>query len=292
MTHDPPLVSIITPAYNRASFLEETILSVLTQGYPRLEYLVLDDGSTDNTQEVLKKYQDRLRWESHDNIGETCTVNKGFGMVEGEIVCVVNSDDPLLPGAVSAGVTHLQRHPEALAAYPDWREIGPDSETIKDVRLPQYTLYTMLTGFNVGMGPGTFISRRAFEVAGVRDTQFRYVGDLEFWFRLATHGQLHHIPEVLATHRTHPDSASVSARGAVMAGELVRMVEKVYRSDNLSAEVRSVRRKVLALAHKVAVHYCAGCDRAALKHHLHSLWQDPSGFSLSDVSAVVRRLMH
>ena len=84
-----PLVTVITPAYNRASYLVETIESVLGQDYPRLEYIVLDDGSTDNTREVLGKYEGRIIWETHPNMGETRTVNKGFGLARGEIVVVV-----------------------------------------------------------------------------------------------------------------------------------------------------------------------------------------------------------
>ena len=95
-----PLVSIITPAYNRQSLIEETILSVIGQDYPNLEYLVLDDGSSDDTLSVIKKYAKHLRYDAHPNMGETRTVNKGFTMARGEILAVVNSDDPLLPGAV------------------------------------------------------------------------------------------------------------------------------------------------------------------------------------------------
>jgi glycosyltransferase involved in cell wall biosynthesis len=96
------LVTIITPAYNRANYLDETIQSILNQDYPNLEYIVLDDGSKDNTVEVLKKYRGRIIWETHPNIGETRTVNKGLSMAHGDIIGIVNSDDPLLPGAVAS----------------------------------------------------------------------------------------------------------------------------------------------------------------------------------------------
>src|SRR5688572_11108874 len=124
MSNPLPLVTIITPAYNRASFMDETIQSVLSQDYPHIEYVVLDDGSTDNTLQVLEKYRSRIILESHPNMGETRTVNKGLSMAKGAIVSIVNSDDPLLPGAVRTSVAVLQEHPDALAAYPDWNEIG------------------------------------------------------------------------------------------------------------------------------------------------------------------------
>ena len=169
---DPfPLVTIVTPAYNRASFLDETIQSVLSQNYPKIEYIVLDDGSNDHTRQVLEKYTGRIIWESHPNMGETATVNKGFGMARGEIICVVNSDDPLLPGAVSEAVKLMQARPDVLAAYSDWNEIGPNSELIKQMRLPEYNISNMLATFNVAMGPGTFFRRKVLDQVGMRDPQ-------------------------------------------------------------------------------------------------------------------------
>ncbi len=268
MNSQLPLVTIITPVYNRASFLDETIQSVLSQDYPHIEYIVLDDGSTDNTCEVLGKYKERIYWESHPNMGETRTVNKGFAMAKGEIVCVVNSDDPLLPGAISAAVKVMQECPDALAAYPDWIEIGPNSEFIRELRLPDYDLFNMLTTFNVAIGPGTFIRRNAFELVGMRDPQLKYTGDLEFWFRLALHGRLAHIPVPLATHRTHPDSASVTERGARMADELVSLVEKVYAHSGLPTEILKKRARAFCTAHFVAASYCGRDRGAAIEHHL------------------------
>ncbi len=261
-----PLVTIITPAYNRASFLDETVKSVLSQDYPNIEYIVLDDGSKDNTREVMEKYRGQLYFESHDNMGETRTVNKGFQMSKGEIVCVVNSDDPLRPGAIRAGVHALQDDPEALAAYPDWDEIGPDSALIRQMQLPDYNIENMLVSFNVAMGPGVFIRRTAIEKYGVRDAGFRYVGDLEFWFRLALHGKFVHIRQFLATHRVHPEAASVTDQGARMADELVRMVEKVYSFENVPVNIRRLRRSVMGHAHFVATHYCGSDQKARFRH--------------------------
>jgi glycosyltransferase involved in cell wall biosynthesis len=286
MNQNLPLVTIITPAYNRASFLDETIQSVLSQDYPYIEYIVLDDGSTDHTRQILEKYNGRIVWESHINMGETATVNKGFSMARGEIICVVNSDDPLLPGAVSHAVPLMQENPDVLAVYPDWDEIDPNSELIKQIQLPEYNILNMLTTFNVAMGPGTFFRRKVLDQVGMRDPNLKYTGDLEFWFRLALHGKLAHIPKALATHRTHPDSASVSDRGAIMAGELVSLVRKIYSHPDLPLEIRNIRAKVFCRAHHAAAKYC-GSDRiAGIKHRLWSIWHDPLGYMLSYIRAI------
>src|SRR5436190_713479 len=115
-----PLVTVITPTYNRASFLEETILSVLNQDYPNIEYIVLDGRSTDNTAEIANKYKGKIVWNSHENKGEHWAVNKGFSMAHGEIIGVVNSDDPLLPGAIREFVKFMVENPNIVGVYPDW----------------------------------------------------------------------------------------------------------------------------------------------------------------------------
>jgi glycosyltransferase involved in cell wall biosynthesis len=261
-----PLVTIITPSYNRGGFVEQTIRSVLSQDYPRIEYIVLDDGSTDDTRELLDRYAGKISWVSHPNMGETRTVNKGFQMASGDIICVVNSDDPLLPGAVSAAVEAFRGHPAALVVYSDWLEIGPQSEPIHEYKLPHYDIHNMLEDFNVAMGPGTFFRRRAFDLIGLRDVTLRFTGDLDYWFRLALHGPFVHIPRTFATHRSHPEAASSSLKSAQMAGELVRLALKVCSDKKLPDDLRRARWKILANAHFVAARYC-GSDRAARRAH-------------------------
>lgn len=256
MTEDKPLVTIITPTYNRADYLEETIRSVLNQDYPNLEYIVLDDGSEDNTIEILTKYNDRIIWSVHANVGETPTVNKGFEMAKGEFICVVNSDDPILPSAITKMVTALMADPDALVVYPDWVEVDPLSKPIKEMRLPNYDIYNMLTDFNVAMGPGNIFKTSVLKKYGLRDTKRRYTGDLEFWFRLASHGKLIHVPEVLATHRTHPNSASVSQKGSRMAVELVSMAENLFNEGHLPTELVEKRKQIMSRVYYIASFYC------------------------------------
>lgn len=249
-----PLVTIITPTFNRGAFLAETIQSVLSQDYEAIEYIVLDDGSTDDTQRVLDEYRGRPRMviDLHDNMGETRTVNKGFAMARGDIVCVVNSDDPLLPGAIREAVRYMRVHPEALAANPDWIEIDARSQELARMYLPHYDIGTMLMCFNNALGPGTFIRREAFDLIGFRNPDLKYTGDLDFWFRLARVSPLGHISEFLATHRRHDGCATFSGRGAVMAGELIRLVREAYASGALSEDIRRRRFRAYGLAHYAA----------------------------------------
>jgi hypothetical protein len=287
---ESPLVTVITPTYNRAAFLDETIESVLTQDYPHVEYLVLDDGSTDNSAKVLEKYQGRAGMQVlfHENIGETLTVNKGFSLATGDIVVVVNSDDPLLPGAISEAVRFMKCHPEVLAAYPDWIEIGPDGGEIARMRLPYYDIDTMLMKWNVAMGPGTFIRREAFDRIGLRDAGLKYTGDLDFWFRLARVAPLGHIGEFLATHRSHPGAATVSGRGHRMAEEIVRLASEAYASGDLPAGLCQRRRRAFCLAHYAAARQCGNEARVCIRH-----WALAIGYGLGHLlNRTALRLLH
>lgn len=115
-----PLVSIVTPSYNQARYLETTLRSVLDQNYPAIEYLVADGGSTDGSVEVLQRYTDRLAWwVSEPDRGQTDALNKGFARARGEILAWLNSDDTYEPGAIAAAVAYLTAHPEIGMVYAD-----------------------------------------------------------------------------------------------------------------------------------------------------------------------------
>lgn len=261
-----PLVTIVTPTYNRAVYLDETIQSVLSQDYPNLEYIVLDDGSTDNTQEVLEKYRGQIICERHSNIGETPTVNRGYRMAQGEILSIVNSDDPLLPGAVQLAVQYLQTNPDLLGCYGDWIKINSESHPIENITAPDFDYIHMVRYFACLVGPGAFIRRRALEQVGDRDPDFKYMSDFDHWLRIGLHGRMGHISSPMATFRVHSDSATVAKKGPGMGDECIRLVNKYYVLPGLPDEVRSMRREAFSWAHYVAANYSQP-DRWAVKSH-------------------------
>ena len=247
-----PLVSVITPAYNRASFLKETIESVISQDYPNLQYIVLDDGSTDNTKEIVQQYARRLYWESHPNMGETRTVNRGFSLAEGEILGVVNSDDPLLPGAISAAVDAMAAKPDVVVAYPDWDMIDAEGQKIQHIQTYEYDYLNMLRWHHCIPGPGTFFRKWVVERLAGRDVQFRYVADFDFWLRAGLLGQFLRIPQTFATFRWHAGGASSQGQGIVMAEEHLRLVRKIFSMTNLMPPVKAVKREAFGSAYYIA----------------------------------------
>src|SRR5688500_6712732 len=119
MSRPEPLVSIVTPSFNHARFIEATIESVLSQDYPRIDYLVMDGGSTDGTLDVLRRFEGRLRWVSGPDGGQAAAINDGFRCTSGEILAWLNSDDLYEPGAVSAAVRAFEERPHAGLVYGD-----------------------------------------------------------------------------------------------------------------------------------------------------------------------------
>ena len=274
-----PLVTIVTPAYNRASYLEGVIRSVLEQDYPNIEYIVLDDGSKDNTREVLEKYTGRIVWESHPNMGETRTNNKGWSMAHGDIIATVNSDDPLLPGAVRAAVEFMQAQSEVLVAYPDWNMIDHRSELIGHVIAPEYDYLYMLRRHYCIVGPGAFIRRKAFELTEMRDPEFKYVADFEYWLRLGVYGRFARIPQTLATLRFHPDSATVRETGENMAREHIRLIEKIYSLPDLPPEAQSIRPEAYSSSYYVAGVTCGDAPSPLKKwYYWRALAYAPASF--------------
>ena len=126
-----PLVSIVTPSYNQAEYLEETIHSVLAQTYPNIEYIVIDGGSTDGSVDIIRKYEDRLTaWISEPDRGQTDAINKGFARATGELMAWLNSDDTYLPHAVAEAVDFLTTNPQIGLVYGDTNFIDSTGKVI------------------------------------------------------------------------------------------------------------------------------------------------------------------
>jgi len=273
-----PLVTIITPTYNRAGYLAETIESILAQGYPDLEYIVLDDGSTDETSTVVEKYRGRLTFLTHTNVGEARTVNKGWKLARGEYACVVNSDDPILPGLVREVVEAFQQDPRLLVVYPDWRMIDETSHVIKEVQVPEYDYLSMLRWHRCFVGPGAFIRRTSFLLEPERDPNYRYIGDFEYWLRLGLHGPFARIPKFLASHRVHAASASAE-RGEAHAAEHMRMMSEFYSRAGLPASVLRARKEAFSNAAYLAGRACmASSPGRAREYFLHSIRHMPTSY--------------
>jgi glycosyltransferase involved in cell wall biosynthesis len=249
MDYDLPLVSIVIPAHNHAAYLGETIESILAQDYPRVELLVLDDGSTDSTRKVLKKYTGQFYWDTHRNVGQSATLNKGWRMSQGEILAYLSADDVLLPTAVSTSVKHLQANPNVVATYGDFNLIYADSTFVRRVKTPEFSYRELVAGSVSPIGPGLFFRRKAFGAAGGWNESLRRIPDYEYLLRLGLQGEFLKIPDVLAAFRVHEGSTSFEETPEMRAEEFIHVMSNYYSVQQVPDEVFAVREKALSNAH-------------------------------------------
>jgi glycosyltransferase involved in cell wall biosynthesis len=250
LSDELPLVSAVIPTYNHARYLGEAIDSVLAQDYPNIELIVLDDGSTDDTREVLEGYGDLFYWETHENMGEANTLNKGWAMSKGDILGRVSADDVLLPGAVSACVSALRANPDATMAYPLCDLIDANSSIIgSHPEIPGTNHLEIVATLYNQIGPGAFFWRWAYEAAGPWDGSLRLSPDMEFWLRLGLYGRFVKVPEVLALLRLHEESQTFAQADEAKSEEFVRLVRTFYERQRLPAEILALKRQALSSAH-------------------------------------------
>lgn len=209
-----PTVSIITPSFNQAAFLEETIRSVLEQDYPNIEYIIMDGGSKDGSLEIIQKHAGRLAaWESKPDRGQTDAINQGFGKASGEIFAWLNSDDILLPGAVSAAVKALQANPQAGMVYGNALLINAEGKKIGDFPAAQTDLRKLRQGYVHIPQQASFFRADLWKQVGPLDPSFYFAMDYDLWVRLAAKAPLLYVPELWAAFRLHGDAKSIASDG-------------------------------------------------------------------------------
>ena len=219
-----PLVSIVTPSFNQGRYIGATIESVLGQDYPNLEYLVHDGGSTDGALEIIESYGDRLSLVAEPDNGQSDALNRGLRRARGDIVAWVNSDDVLLPGAVSAIVERFVAQPELALVYGDGYLIDPEGATVATCLLPEPDLWEMVHLFNqVMLGPAAFFRRDALAEAGYVDERYRWVMDYDLFIKLSLRHPSAHLARPVAAVRVYEDTKSKSG-GLARYRELMGML--------------------------------------------------------------------
>ena len=203
-TSNLPKVSIITPSYNQGRFLEASILSVLEQDYPNIEYIVVDGGSKDESVGIIQKYQDRFAWwVSEKDKGHADALNKGFSHATGEILAWLNSDDTYLPGAISSAVTYLQEHPEAGMVYGDANLVDERGAIIGKFPARQTDYRRLRRGYVHIPQQAAFFRSSLWRQVAPLDPTFYFAMDYDLWVRLAKLAPLHYHPQPWANFRLH-----------------------------------------------------------------------------------------
>jgi GT2 family glycosyltransferase len=249
-----PLVSVITPSFNQARYLEATIQSVLAQEYPRIEYIIIDGASTDGSVDTIKKYETRLAyWVSEKDSGQAEAINKGLARGTGEIVAWLNSDDYYGPGAVSSVVKVFAEHPNVLMVYGDMLAVDDQGQAINVLKYKQVSLEDLLCFQIIGQ-PAVFFRREAHEKARGLDPTFHFLLDHHLWIRIAQQGQILHVPQILASARYHAEAKN-RAKASEFGREAFRILEWARRQPDLKEAVARVERRARASAHRVDARY-------------------------------------
>lgn len=217
---DAPAVTLVTPSFNQARFAEAALRSVLLQGYPRLEYIVMDGGSTDGTVEVIRKYERWLSsWRSAPDRGQSHAINEGLALASGSVLGWLNTDDRLLPGALHGLARAVARAPRAAAWVGRGRTVTPDGRPVYP-QLPRALTREGLADWgHTGqlLQPACFFARDAVARAGPLDERYHFAMDVELWLRLAAVDAFVPVEEDWAEETLHEEAKTFAQRGRSLA---------------------------------------------------------------------------
>jgi len=249
-----PLVSIITPSFNQAQYLEATMQSVLQQDYPNLEYIVVDGGSTDGSLEVIERYKNQLTWwVSEADQGQADAINKGFKKASGEIIAWLNSDDLYLPGAISSAVAVFRENPTSGVVYGDAVSADAEGRLLNELRFSDWKTRDFLQ-FNIICQPAVFMKRSMVEKVGYLDPSYHFFLDHQLWIRLSRETEFFHQPEFWAVSRYHPDAKNVTM-ASESGAEVNRIMDWAEKEPDLAEIIDNNNQQVWAGAYQIIARY-------------------------------------
>lgn len=244
-----PRITVVTPSFNQAPYLEQTLKSVLDQGYPNLEYFVFDAGSKDGSAEIIHRYADRLAYhEIAPDRGQSDAIEKGWRRATGEMLCWLNSDDYFLPGALQTAAQAFRTDPQLVMLCGTIAIVDGQGRTLRHKRAPALTTERLLPWGGVPGQAAVFLHRRVFDEIGGPRVDLHYVLDWELWLRvLLTYGpdRVRGTHEVLAGAREWAQAKTETAAGRD-AEEARWVLTELFGSGRLPEGLHGLERLALA----------------------------------------------
>lgn len=219
------MISVITPSFNQAQFLGETLESVRSQAYPRVEHIVIDGGSTDRSVDVIREHESALSfWVSEKDRGQSHAINKGFARATGEVLTWLNSDDTLLPGALQTVGQVFADHPDVDLVYGDFLYTDVDGRPMRRRHVYASMMYETLLYHDYLGQPAVFFRRRLLDQVGPVDESLYYCMDWDLFLKMWRVCRPMHVPAVLATYRLDQAAKSNAedSAAAIAAAHLVQ----------------------------------------------------------------------
>jgi glycosyltransferase involved in cell wall biosynthesis len=225
MAKTDPIFTIVTPSYNQASFLEETILSVLTQkGDFTIQYIIADGGSSDGSVEIIKKYDELLKngklklnckgiiltWWSRKDKGQSDAINQGFKLAKGKYIAWLNSDDYYVQGALEGALKALGRNEKLGLVYGDYDMVDAEGNIVERKKAPRFDTARLIDEGNFIAQPSCFVTKRALDKVGLLNPKYHYALDYDLWVRIWRQFPTKKVDELWSKFRLHPNSKTVS----------------------------------------------------------------------------------
>ena len=270
-------VSIVTPSFNQARYLEQTICSVLGQGYAPLEYFVIDGGSNDGSGAIIQQYAGQLTgWVSENDKGQADAINKGLRQTGGEIVAWLNSDDTYMPGAIARAVETFQQHPEAGLVYGDVLSVDAESRPFNLQTFQPFTLNDLMA-FRIISQPAVFMRRSVLEQAGLLDESYHLLLDHQLWLRMARLAPMVYVHETWAAARYHAEAKNL-ARTAEFGREASRLVDWMQAAPAFADDFKRNEKRIRGGAQRLDAFYLldGGNYAAALKTYTKAFTNSPA----------------
>lgn len=271
-----PKISIVTPSYNQARFLEETVRSVLLQGYPNLEYIIMDGGSSDGSVDIIRKYEAWLAyWVSEKDNGQAHAINKGWKLSRGEFISWLNSDDLLKPAVIhQIAIAFFEKKVDFV--YGNTELIDEKSQVTGPDRGSPVDYLHMLRTLDIPIPqPGSFIRHRVLDHVGYLSENWKVVLDRDFFIRVGLSCQMHYIPVTVAQFRMHNKSKSTAGK-SLWQIELPLMYKNFFSRNDLPKEVKLLKRETMSNAYYKAAWVGIDTKQSPIRDLLFSLFYLPS----------------
>lgn len=271
-------VSIVIPVYNADQYLAQCVESLLGQNYENLEIIAVNDGSTDNSHDILEQYGSRLKVIYQENQGQAAALNRGWEIAQGEILGYLSADDLLLPEAISKLTKVLIQNPSLSAVYPDYNLIDQEGKKIKRVKAPEFSHYDLAVRGICQPGPGALFWRKAWKQTKGWDLSLKQMPDYDFWLKMSLKGNLLRHPQVLAEFRVHQNSQSFAVSSFSKSNEPLLVFKNFFsQRQEIPDNILKNESTALAFSHLLStrLHLRSGRPGEAWKHLLQSVSASP-----------------